>query len=119
MGEISPEDRSVALSKTFEAENLAPSIFNVKSDGLHISHGTGKDVPAKVNKGIVLSQLSSAFDPLGLFFSFTVSMRLLLKGIWKKQGQSWDEELPPEDEKAFKDWASELSHTKELSFKRN
>ena len=122
MEEISSEDRSVSLSKTFEAEPLAPSIlglqWNVKSDSLEICRGMGKEVPAKITQRIVLSQVSSVFDPLGLFFPFTVWMRLLLKGIWKKHGQAWDEELSPEDEIAFKDWASELSHMNEMAIKR-
>ena len=28
-------------------------------------------------------------------------MKLLLKGIWKKHGQSWEEHLSPENEKSF------------------
>ena len=122
MEEISPEDRSVALSKTFEAEPLAPSIlglqWNVKSFSLEICRGTGKEVPAKITQRIVLSHVSSVFDPLGLFSPFTVRMRLLLKGIWKKHGQSWDEELSPEDGIAFKDWASELNHMNEMAIRR-
>ena len=78
----------------------------------------GKEVPAKINQRIVLFHVSSVFYPLGLFSPFTVRMRLLLKGIWKKRGQSWDEELSPEDEIAFKDWASELSHMNEMAIKR-
>ena len=45
-------------------------------------------------------------------------MRLLLKGIWKKHGQAWDEELSPEDELAFKVWASELNHMNEMASRR-
>ena len=78
----------------------------------------GKEVPAKITQRIVLSHVSSVFDPLGLISPITVRMRLLVKGIWKKHGQSWDDELSPEDEIAFKDWASELSHMKEMTIKR-
>ena len=45
-------------------------------------------------------------------------MRLLIEGFWKKHGQSWDEELSPGDEIAFKDWVSELNHMKEMAIKR-
>ena len=109
MDRISPEDRSGALSKTLEAEPLAPSIlglqWNVKSDSLEICRRMGKEVPVKVTQRVVLSQVSSVFDPLAMFSPFTVRMRLLLKGIRKKHGQSWDEQVSPEDEIAFKDWA--------------
>ena len=85
MERISPEDGSSALSKTFEAEPLAPSIlglqWNVKSDSLEICCGMAKEVPAVVTQRVVLSQVSSVIDPLGLFSPFVVRMRLLLKGI--------------------------------------
>ena len=59
MEEIPPEDRSGALSKTFEAEPLAPSIlglqWNVESDSLEICRCTGKEVPALVTQRIVLT----------------------------------------------------------------
>ena len=83
MEEISPEDRSVSLSETFEAEPVAHSIlglqWNVKSDSLEIYRGMGKEVPAKITQRIVLSHVSSVFDPLGLFSPFTVRMILLLQ----------------------------------------
>ena len=96
MEQKSPEDRSVALSKTLEAEPLAPFIlglqWNVVSDNLEIWRGTVKEVPAKVTQRIVLSQISSVFHPLGMFSPFTVRMRLLLKGIWDRHGKTWDKE---------------------------
>ena len=46
------------------------------------------EVPANVTQRVVLSQVPSVFDPLGLFSPFKVRMRLLLKRIWKKHGQS-------------------------------
>ena len=57
MKEIPPEDRTVAPSKTFGSEPLAPSIlglqWNVDSDSLDICRGTGKEVPAKITQRIV------------------------------------------------------------------
>ena len=72
----------------------------------------------KITQRIVLSHVSSVFDPLGLFSPLTVRMRLLLKGIWKKHVQSWDKELSQEHEIAFKDWASELNHMNKMAIKR-
>ena len=74
-------------------------------------------MPAKVTQRVVLSQVSSVFDPLGLFSPFKVRMRLLLKGFLKKPGQLWDEQVLPDDERAFKDWTSELSHNNEMTLK--
>ena len=120
MEEILPEDRSGALSKTFEAKPMAPSLlglqWNVKTDSLEIYRGTGKEVAAKITQRIV--HVSSVYDPLGMFYPFTRRMRLLLKGNWTRHGQSWDEKFSPEDEIALKDWASELSHMNEMAIKR-
>ena len=118
MGEILSEDRSVALSKTPLAASILGLQWNVESDSLEICRGTGKEVPAKITQRIVLSHVASVFDPLGLFFPFTVRMRMLLKGIWKKHGQLWDKDLFTEDKIAFKGWASELNQMKEVAIKR-
>ena len=122
MKEMSPEDRSGAKSKTFEAESLASSILGlprkVKSYSLEICRGMGKEVPANVTQRKVLSQVSSVFDPYWLFSVFTVRFRLLLKGIWKKQGQSWDECLSQVDEMIFKFWPMELSQMKVMAIRR-
>ena len=82
-----PEDRSGAQGKTFETETLASPILglqsNLKSHNLEVCRSMGKVVPAKITQRNVLSQVTSMFDPLGLFFLFTVRMWLVLKGIWK------------------------------------
>ena len=80
--------------------------------------GTTNEVPTKVTQRIVLSHVSSVFDPLELFSPFAMRMRLLLNEIWKRHWQMWDEELSPEDKIAFKDWAPELSHMNEMTIKR-
>ena len=93
--------------------------LNVKSDSLEICRCMEKEVPVKVTQRVVLSQVASVFDPLGLFSPFTRRMRLLLRGIWKKHGQSWEEKVSPEDGIAFKDWSSELSHMNKMTLERN
>ena len=90
MEEIFPEDRSVALSKTFEVEPLASSIlglrWNVESDSLEMCRSTEKEVPAKITQRIVLSHASSVFDPLGLFSPFTVKMTSCSKEFGRNMG---------------------------------
>ena len=77
-----------------------------------------KEEPAKVTQRNVLFQVSSDFDPLRLFPSLTVRKRLLLKGIWKKHGQLWDDELSQEEKIISKDWASELSQITEMAIRK-
>ena len=56
------------MSKTFEAETLAPFILGlqwiVESDSLEICRGSSLEVTAKVTQRVDLSQVSSVFDPL-------------------------------------------------------
>ena len=104
MEEIPPEDRSGALSKTLEAKQSWDSPRYGKRSTCQ-SHSEN-------------CSISSMFDPLGLFSTFTMKMILLLKGIWKRHGQSWDGELSQEYEIAFKDWVSELNHMNEMAIER-
>ena len=45
-------------------------------------------------------------------------MRLLLKSIWKENGQSWDKELNEENRHEIKKWASEMIHINQMALKR-
>ena len=60
--------------------------------------GTNKEVEAPITQKKIMSLVSSVFDPIGLFAPFSVHMRRLLKGIWTKNGQHWDNEVELGDE---------------------
>ena len=72
--------RSTALSKTFEIEPLNSSIlglkWNVEGDTLE---GPQNILPEINTQRVVLSHVSSFFDPLGLFAPFTMRMQILPK----------------------------------------
>ena len=97
MTSIDQIDKSPASSKTFKAEPTSPSIlglqWNVDADNLEVCRGMQKEIPVKITQRAVLSHVSAVFDPLGIVSPFTIRMRLLLKSIWKENGQSWDKEL--------------------------
>ena len=57
--------------------------------------------------------MASVFDPLGLYFFFTLRMRILLKMIWTGHGQSWEQKLLDEDEEVFRERHKELPEIKE------
>ena len=114
--------RSTALSKTFEIEPLNSSIlglkWNVEGDTLEVSRGPQKILPEIVTQRAVLSHVSSVFDPLGLFTSFTMRMRILHKNIWKCNGQEWDKKLSEEETTVFEDWAEELQQVRNFALQR-
>ena len=88
----------------------------MESDSLDIGRGTGKEVPAKITQRIVLSHVSSVFDPLGLLTPFSQDESVAQRNL-DETWESWDKKLSAEDEIAFKDWASELNHMNEMAIK--
>ena len=110
---IPEKDRSDAVNKTFEAEPHTSSLlglqWKVEADELEVCRGADKEVPVKITQRAVLSFVASVFDPLGLFAPFTMRMRMLLKTIWAKTGQQWDQEIDIDDQTVFLTWANELN----------
>ena len=58
------------------------------------------------------------FDPLGLFAPFSVHMRRLLKSIWTRNGQHWDNSVEPNEEEEFLKWKAQLPEVAETSIDR-
>ena len=55
---------------------------------------------------------------MGIFAPFTMRMRLLLKSIWIRYGQSCDEKFADDDQQAFLDWVTEMQKIKNTSLTR-
>ena len=67
----------------------------------------------------MLSFVSSVFDPIGLVAPYTVRARLLLKEIWRIQGQQWDDELPIDIKTKFLAWHFGLPSLGNVSIRRS
>ena len=80
--------------------------------------GTNKEVEKLITQRKILSLVSSVFDPIGLFASFSVHMKRLLKGILKKIGQHWDSVVEPGKEEEYLKWKEQLSIVAETSIDR-
>ena len=80
--------------------------------------GTDKEVETPITQRKILSLVSSVFDPIGLFAPFSVHMRRLLKSIWTKNGQHWDNEVEPSEEEDFLRWKEQLPIVAETSIDR-
>ena len=96
------------IPSTEESSHVLGLKWNHSSDTLVVSRGTNPEVKAKVNQRIVLSLVSSGYDPIGPVALYTVKARLLLNDIWRLSGQQWDDDLPPEVVAKFLDWSEEL-----------
>ena len=119
---IPEKDRSEAKSKTFEAELHTSSLlgmqWNVDNDTLNVCRGADKEVPNKIINRAVLSFVESVFDPLGLLAPFTMRMRILLKTIWDKTGQQWDDAIEKEGKQKNLEWVRELAQLKNMPLNR-
>ena len=71
-----------------------------------------------ITQRLVLSTVSSIFDPIGLIAPFTIRARLLLKQLWKSTGQQWDEEIPKDSQSQFLEWCSELENISKIAVPR-
>ena len=103
------EDCPSSTSLVSPATPANPSVlglrWNTNQDTLIVSLGTTPDLIRKrITQRLVLSTVSSVFGPIGLIAPFTIRARLLLKQLWKSNGQLWDEELPKESQSQFLEW---------------
>ena len=120
--EANPEDlKSIRNTKQVEVEpntegsSVLGLQWTVTDDSLLVCRGTNKEVEAPITQWNILSLVSSVFDPIGLFAPFSVHMRRLLKGIWTTNGQYWDNEVEPSEEKEFLRWKEQLPIVAETS----
>ena len=110
-----PEDCETSSSPIKETCNSAKQSSHVlglnwdhKKDTLVVSRGMVCPHDKAITKIIVLSFLSSVFDPVGLVAPYKVKVGLLLKVIWKISGHRWEDELAENMRDTFLEWHSGL-----------
>ena len=120
-----PEDlRSVNKTKQVEVEpskegsSVLGLQWTITDDSLQVCRGTSKEVETPITQRKILSLVSSVFDPLGLFAPFSVHIRRLLKSIWTKIGQHWDNSVEPNEEEEFLKWKDQLPEIAKTSIDR-
>ena len=64
---------------------------------------------------VMVSQIYSLYDPLGLLSPITIKYKLLLQQI-VLSGIEWDELLPPDMQKTAKSVLQEIVETRDISF---
>ena len=118
---IPVEDRLEANEITLIAESspILDLEWIIDKDCLQVCRGPSKECPQDITQRVVLSFVPSVFDPMGIFAPFTMRMRILLKSIWIRFGQSWDEKSADDDEQVFLEWVTEMQTIKNISLPRN
>ena len=84
-----------------------------------VSRGTNSTITKSLTQRLVLSLVSKVYDPIGLVAPITVGARLILKDIWRVNGQSWDDELPKDTVDRFPAWCVELPWLAEITIPRS
>ena len=84
-----------------------------------VSRGTNYTITKTSTQRLVLSLVSNVYDPIGLVAPFTAGARLILKDIWRVNGQSWDEELLKETVDRFLVCCVELPRLAEITIPRS
>lgn len=79
--------------------------WNIKQDSLQ--YVISLDYPIKVTKRNILSILSRVFDPLGLVGPIIICAKMIMQEIWKGKF-NWDEELPANIHKLWRQFYEDL-----------
>ena len=89
------------------------------NDTLVVSRGTNSTITKSLTQRLVICLVSKVYDPIGLVAPFTVGARLILKDIWRVNGQSLDDELPKDAVDRFLAWCIELPRLAEITIPRS
>ena len=109
----------VIVSSKEESMHVLGLKWDHKNDNLVVSRGTNSTIPKSLTQRLVLSLVSKVYEPNCLVAPFTVGARLILKDIWRVNGQSWDDELPKGTVDRFLAWCFELPRLAEITMPRN
>ena len=71
--------------------------WDIESDMIGLNKKKQSQVTANLTKRETLKQISSVYDPLGLFSSVTLQGKIFLQALWNKRLE-WDEPLTVQDE---------------------
>ena len=110
--------KQVEVEPNTEGFSVLGLQWTFTDDSLQVCRGTNKRVEAPITQRKILSLVSSVFDPIGLIAPFSVHMRRLLKGIWNKNRQHWDNRVEPGEEAEFLRWKEQLQIVAETSVGR-
>ena len=70
-------------------------------------------------KRIILSQVNSIYDPLGLAGPFTVRAKILLRQLWGMEEKlNWDDPIPDNYTRDWKQFCQDLLEMNDVKFKR-
>ena len=93
-GSAQSSEPKVIVSSKEETMHVLGLKWYHNTDTLDVSRGTNSTITKSLTQRLVLSLVSKVYDPIALVAPFTVGARLILKDIWRVNGQILDDELP-------------------------
>ena len=118
-GSAKSTEPKVIVSSKEESMQVLGLKWDHNNDTLVVSRGTNSTITKSLTQRLVLSLVSTVYDPIGLVAPFTVGARLKLKDIWRVIGQSWDDELPKNTVDRFLSKCVELPRLAEMTIPRS
>ena len=77
------------------------------------------EIPDLLTKRMILSQVNSIYDPLGLADPFTVRAKILMRRLWGSETKfDWDDPVPEEFRRSWIEFFRDLFEMQEIEFKR-
>ena len=97
--------------------------FNFTTKRKHTSKSRSDIVPTQnpqqLTKRIILSQINSVYDPLGLAGPFTVRAKILLRRFWGTEPKlDWDDPIPEENQQSWSIFFNDLIDMNQIRFTR-
>lgn len=120
----STEEKEMNLNKGEEGKVLG-TVWNLKTDKFHLRvaadllklENSLSQVPMKMTKRKILSQVARIYDPIGFAAAFIVRAKIGLQKLWQK-GLDWDDEVPPAVQESWVSLFREIKELDSVSFER-
>ena len=78
-----------------------------------------KEIPTNLTKRMILSQVNSIYDPLGLAGPFTVRAKIMMRRLWGSEAKlDWDDPVPEDVRRSWIEFFRDLFQMEEIKFKR-
>ena len=75
------------------------------------------NMPERMTKRMILSQIARIFDPLGFAAAFIIKAKMGMQHLWLK-GVDWDEQLTPEEHNKWMELFKEMKELNEVKIER-
>lgn len=86
------------------------------TDTFHFSAASPRDV-SPMTKRMIASEIARLYDPLGLIAPILVKAKIILQELWLTK-VGWDDSLPQETQRRWKDFRMQLQQLNHLSIPR-